>query len=170
MSNGNNLAKCIGLLMAAYPRQEFPEPSQRLYARMLADIPGDLLEAAIMDIISKKTFLPSISEIREAAAGLVEKSAGQVSAVEAWAHVCKQITRVGRYGSPDFDDITRRAVEAVGGWRELCNSENAVADRARFYQAYDQLASSGRGDAMMLPGVRALVAKMGGKLLTGGGE
>ena len=164
----NHVTKCVMMLVAAYPRQEFPLPSQQLYVKMLADIEPALLEAAILDIISKKTFLPAISEVREAAALLVEQSAGRLDAVSAWGDVCKQIVRVGRYGTPDVDEMTRAAIDAVGGWRELCASENQVADRARFVQAYDRLVNKERGGAVQLPGVKQLVSKMAGKLLEGG--
>jgi len=165
MNNETHVKKCIALLMAAYPRQEFPEPSQRLYIKMLADLPGDLLEAAVMDIISKNTFLPSISELRAAVNTLVEKSSGRLDAYTAWDTVCRQIRRVGSYGIPDLDDLTAKAVAGVGGWQALCRSENQVADRARFFQVYDAFLSRERDNEMTLPGVRELISGMTAKML-----
>ena len=33
-------------------------------------------------------------------------------------------------------EARRRAVDAIGGWRQICFSENITADRARFLEAY----------------------------------
>ena len=74
---------------------------------------------------------------------------------DAWGDVLREIGRTGRYRSPQFvDDVTARAVARLG-WRELCDSDNAVADRARFVQLYDQLATEAVSDRAVasLPGV-----------------
>lgn len=74
---------------------------------------------------------------------------------DAWGDVLREIGRTGRYRSPSFaDEVTARAVARLG-WRELCDSENPVADRARFVQLYDQLATEAVSDRAVasLPGV-----------------
>lgn len=162
--------RAVGIIAVAYPRQEFPLTSQKLYAEMLADLDDDLLIAAVQDLISKQTFLPAIAEIRAAVAGLREQASGRLDAYSAWEQVKYQMLRVGSYGDPQFDDLTNRAVKAVGGWRELCLSENGMSDRARFIDAYNTFLGRERSIEVQLPGVRQLVDRMSGKLLKSGEE
>lgn len=74
---------------------------------------------------------------------------------DAWGDVLREIGATGRYREPRFADPVTAAVVGRLGWRELCDSENAVADRARFVQLYDQLAAEVVSDRAVatLPGV-----------------
>lgn len=152
--------RAVALIAAAWPRQEFPQPSQRLYVEMLADIDDSLLLAAVQDLISKSTFLPAIAEVRQAAHALIELASGRLDSYSAWQQVTREIVRVGSYGTPDLDEMTARAVASIGGWRAICLSETAAADRARFVAAYDTFLARERDTGRSLPGVRALVDGM----------
>jgi len=67
----------------------------------------------------------------------------RLTAGEAWGKVRAAIQHVGYGGSPDLDDLTRKAIEAVGGpWEAMCKSlqsNEITALRARFIEAYDQM-------------------------------
>ena len=47
------------------------------------------------------------------------------------------------------------------GWRELCVSENQVADRARFLQTYEQLSDRQEQGDKLLPPARQLAERNG---------
>jgi len=74
--------------------------------------------------------------------------------------VLKAISRAGRNRTPgvDFDFRDPLVLEAVRalGWVQLCDSENQVADRARFVELYDALAAKSRRAAITenLPAVQ----------------
>ncbi len=74
---------------------------------------------------------------------------------DAWGDVLREIGATGRYRDPRFSDPVTAVVVRRLGWRELCDSENPVADRARFVQLYDQLATEAVSDRAVatLPGV-----------------
>jgi hypothetical protein len=46
-----------------------------------------------------------------------------------------------------------RAVEAIGGWHTLCSSENGIADRARFIEAYNLLLKKETEKMQQMPAV-----------------
>ena len=112
------------------------------WAWILDDIESRDVLGALKRHLATSKWLPTPAEIRtivdEAAHGR-RRNGG-----DAWGDVRREIGRAGRYRAPRFDDaITALAVSRLG-WVELCDSENAVADRARFIELYDRLAATSR--------------------------
>lgn len=144
------VAKLVAVLMAAYPQSKLSTQStvetSAAYERMLADLDYPAANAAVEKLIATSKWIPTVAEIREAVLSL---RAGEVSAGgEAWGGVLRAIGRWGIYRVPgvgfQFDDaVTAECVSALS-WRELCNSENPQADRARFIELYDRLAVRAR--------------------------
>jgi hypothetical protein len=138
--------KLVAALAAAYPTNKLDDDSIRVYTRMLLDLDYDAANAAIARLVATCKFPPSIAEIREATLAMVN---GEVRAGgEAWGDVLRAIGRYGRNRLPgqDFkleDPVVAECVAALK-WRELCDSENQEADRARFIQLYDRLATQRR--------------------------
>lgn len=62
-------------------------------------------------------FMPKPADIVRHIDGLPDEKA-----IHAWAHVYKAISRVGSWGSVQFDDLAiHQAVETMGGWIKLCS-------------------------------------------------
>ena len=158
------VTRIIGVLKLAYPhfgrdmiREDWIALPQ-VYHRLLSDIPDAQLEAAALHVTSENTFFPSAAELRQAAFMLA--NCNQPSAEEAWG----QVRRAFQYGLNEISDArTRRAVEIMG-WRELCLSENQVADRAHFMKIYASLSERDKREGAMLPEVRRLIAGIAGRL------
>lgn len=125
----------------------------RAWHALLGDLTPAELSAAVLRHLALSPFLPSPADLRRIAS---EARHGRPPAgAEAWEPVRKAIGAVGRNRAPSFaDPVTARVVAALG-WRELCDSENAIADRARFIEAYDALAGQQAEDRAVagLPGV-----------------
>lgn len=140
------VAKLVAVLLSAYPHVRTNEGTSMAYERMLADLDHGAAQAAIERLLSSCKFLPTIAEIRETALAITvgeQKPGG-----EAWGSVLRAMKREGAYRSPgiDFvfaDSVTAECVAALD-WKELCLSENTVADRARFIELYDRLAVQSR--------------------------
>ena len=134
--------KLVAVLCAAYPSAKFTAETSSVYEHMLADLDGTTTTAAVEQLISSSRWLPTVAEIRERVLSL---RSGEIRpGGDAWGSVRKAIARRGRHRVPgvDFefsDPVVHEAVRALG-WAELCDSENAVADRARFTELYDRLA------------------------------
>ncbi len=155
-------AKILATLAALYPRYELKKETIAAYHAILGDLSVDLLRAAALQIASRDSpWFPAAGELRAAAFRLLEREAGVPSAGEAWGEVVRKIGADGHVRIPEFSHpLIERAVEGVGGWRELCFSVNSVADRARFLQVYGELAGREREAVAMLPEVRSAVAQL----------
>jgi hypothetical protein len=129
----------------------------RVYHRGLMDLDAAEAHGAVERLIRTSVFLPTVAEIRSA---VVTVAIGQQKrGAEAWGEVIASIGRHGRGHAPGegwqlADPIAARVVDGLG-WRALCDSENQVADRARFIEAYDALSSQGRTEAQASNGAAA---------------
>lgn len=138
--------KLVAVLVAAFPNSKLTDDTVGIYVRMLADLDYPAANAAVEKLLATSKWPPTVAEIREAAVSL---HVGEVkSGGEAWGAVLRAIGRYGRNRTPgvDFelgDPVALETVRAMS-WRELCDSENQVADRARFIELYDTLAGQSR--------------------------
>jgi hypothetical protein len=98
------------------------------------DLDAHLVVLAIQSLAGQgERFAPPPGLIRRRALELITSHS---SGDEAWGQVVSQIAHTGRYREPQFDDaVVAQVVEAMG-WKALCDSTNAVADRAHFMQMY----------------------------------
>lgn len=126
-------------LQTYFPRYNiFPnEAAMELWYRELKDVPGDLLTAALRAWVNTEKWPPSIAELRERCAEIVNGPAPD------WGDAWKEVVRaIGRYGTmrpeealADMSELTRRTVERMS-WRDICLSENPDTLRAQFRQVY----------------------------------
>jgi hypothetical protein len=138
--------KLVALLAAAWRDAAISDETAGVYSSMLADLDFDVAQQAVHRLINTSKWLPTVAEIRATAADIEH---GPVRAGgEAYGDVLAEIRRTGHYGVPRFQDPL--VAEAVGimGWRGLCLGDNEAADRARFIEVYDRLASRGRADVV----------------------
>ena len=150
----------LKILGDVYPRHQLSSSAVEVYVRLLADIPGLLLEQAALDHIGRSTFFPAIAELRAAAFNIIEAAHPMPGGYEAWSEVQAEIRRVGYAGVPNFSNpITAQVVEQFG-WRYLCLSENPVADRAHFVQAYRDLAACRRDSDHRLTIITRFIARL----------
>jgi hypothetical protein len=135
-------AEVVAMLVAAYPNAKTCASTSQVYETMLADLDAAVARAAVTRLIATSRFMPTIAEVREAAA---EAVSGPVrSGADAWLDVVGEIRRIGIYGSPRFDDALVASIVLRWGWRALCDSPNEASDRARFIETYDGLARKAR--------------------------
>lgn len=147
-------------LKAAYPVQSFlPDKySLRLWYRLLGDVDYSKAQAAAAKHICTSKFPPTIAEFREACASVDDVSPR--SWLDGWGTVQKLISKYG-YCRPEeakaalaeADPIAARVVENLG-WQNLCMSENTVADRANFRQAYETYNAREKEMSMLPPEIR----------------
>ena len=152
------LTKRVGLLAACFPHVAVGEQTIMAYVRALAHTPLDVLDAVIEQAAAECRFFPTLAELRDIELRLSSPSGLRPCAAEAWGQVRAAIGSVGFYGKPTFgDDLVARAVEYIG-WRALCTSENAEADRAHFMRIYEQIVTREVEAARLMPRARELRA------------
>ena len=145
-------AELVGCALVAFPSQggKLNDAQQVTLAKVWHDTLGDLTyeqcRTALNVLIQTRQFLPTVSEIRSA---VLDLERGPVTAGgDAWGDVLAAMKSKGAHRTPGIDftfpDVTTaRCVQRLG-WRDLCLSENTVADRARFIELYDKLATETR--------------------------
>jgi hypothetical protein len=161
MASLKDVGKVLAYLAALYPRYELKVETVRAYHTIVADIEPGLLHAAAIQVASTSKWFPAASELRGAALEIQSRAQGIPSAAEAWREVLAQVGETGSYGVPAFSrHLTSQAVDALGGWRSLCASDNLVADRAHFFRIYEDLLRRQQEELSLLPQVREAVARL----------
>jgi hypothetical protein len=185
---GEEAKGVVKLLLASYPTQrqrlsadDIAEMT-RAYAMAFRQIAAEQVRQAVTELVLTEKWLPSIATV---VARVAEVRDGRKrDGGEAWGDVLAAVRKYGSWRTPgvDFkfaDPIAARAVKSLG-WSELCASENAVSDRARFIELYAQLAANDASDravAGALPGksskelpsgTRSLADAIGQLQLSGG--
>ena len=126
----------------------------KFWFEMLKDLDYVLAETAVKKLISTSTYSPTIADIRKAAS---ETKQELPDAAEAWGEVTKAIQKYGSYRQDDamnsMSETTRKVVNSIG-WRELCYSENQMADRAHFIKLYNTAIDRIEKDRVLPPDVK----------------
>ena len=175
MATRDDISKLIMVLAASFPNfkpgYSAAERKARLsemvqaYTAILGDLDADRLMQAAYHLASTNTWFPTASELRQAYFSLDERAAGVPTGDEAWAEVKGLFHRgYSGYRPPTSETFSHprveKALQGIGGWRMLCQSENDAADRARFLQAYETHTQRDRELSRMLPGVRQVIEEL----------
>ena len=163
MASKETINRIFKMLKANWPKEPYGKATLELYWRCLGDIDDDILKAATVHCITTRTFWPRVAELRQAAFDIMCNKAGQLTAGEAWALVVKTGSlpeswwAAGeRHERPKLPEPVQKALDAIGGWRRLTDSDYYSADRARFLEAYGAFAKRDAETRQMLPEVREL--------------
>lgn len=129
-------------IKASYPNFKVLENAEMIetWYQLLKDIPINLLQVAVLTHVSINKFPPSIAEIREAAILRDAKDWG-----EGWGIVQYAIRRYGQYRETEAlnyirqeDETTYQVIKRFN-FKEMCNSENSMTDRANFRMTYENI-------------------------------
>lgn len=137
----------FGLFAAAlktyYPREALLPNNQamELWYKQLSDIPYHIAEMSLNKWVATNKWSPSIADIREMAVTI--KSGEKPQWSDGWEEVLKAIRCFGSYRETEalesMSELTRLSVRRLG-FKNLCMSENIMADRANFRMIYEQMA------------------------------
>lgn len=134
----------IQTIIVMYPASKVKadELTVGVWHEMLHDLPGEVVSAATKRMCATLKYPPSIADIRENVAEAAREAQGTPTAGEAWAKVRKAASWYGYYRPDDarkaLGDEIWRAVEMVGGWREVCEGESAIIS-AQFERRYNAM-------------------------------
>lgn len=167
MASRETIRRCLVILVAAYPRTVLPEQTAGVYSELLADVDDDLLATAVQHHAATSKWFPSVAELRSAVADLADRAEGVPTAEDAWQEICEKMVlyppvpletgwRVPEFSHP----LVLEAVNVLGGWVRLGESEHGIADRAHFFKIYPQLAARRRAEVSMLPSVREAIDRL----------
>ena len=134
---------------------------------MVAHLDAATFQAALQLVATRSEFFPTPALVLAAVTELTTMPAR--TGLEAWNEVRRAIAEHGVYHPPggaqygefrnyqwDFSDpLVSRLIDGAKAWAELCLSENEIADRARFIDAYDKLQVRERDKARLTPDLLA---------------
>lgn len=144
MATRDDVISVLGALAHAYPSTKLSEGGVDLWAQMLSDIPRGPLMAGIKLLICESRFMPSISEVRNAAFDLMDNPEDRLTGVEAWEPIAAALLNCP-VGGPVLSGRAHRALAITSGdfWglraRIQSGRDGGTADRARFIEAYDSI-------------------------------
>lgn len=127
-------------LKTYYPREQIlpNQQAMELWFREIQDIPFDVAEMALRKWVATNKWSPSIADIREMTAGIV--NGDPMTWGESWEKALNAVKRFGSYNQAaamdSLDPLTRKCVENIG-YLELCRSENIMVERAHFQKIFD---------------------------------
>lgn len=136
-------AVCAGYLTAGTGRKMLKDQAE-VYYDALCDMPAELLMACCKRAIQQQTdsWLPSVGLIRSFASEAVNGALPGYG--DEWAAVRAAVKRWGYMrqveGMASLGHLARLAVEAVGGWQVLCDSDSPTILGAQFRGAYEAAA------------------------------
>lgn len=147
--------KLVKIIQSAYPRQEFPEDTVRIYALSLADLPAKLGQQAVMELVRTSKWTPTIAEIRQRAA---EIGRPMPAADEAWA----EVQRVAREFAPGValdvqwsSDLVAEAVAMTGGLWGIAMTTRPDEVQRRFATTYQAMRERRLEQLQVQPGLLA---------------
>ena len=173
MATLDEVKRVIGGLLVIYPYQNSRLTSKQelqafvtAYHRILHDLDPKLLDAAALELGGTNKFFPAAAELRQMAFNLQVVVNDELTAGDAWAMVSKAFGSHGYVrGMPDhFPPLVKRTVDAMGGWKALCMSQNGMVDRAHFLKTYGTLDARVTQETRMLPEVKNVVAQIADKM------
>lgn len=149
--NSVMIAKHIAILFGAYG-QSGDIDRQKIYVADLVDFPAALVGAACKKLRYEAKFLPTISEIIDAAKSLTAARTGKrlPSWLEAQAEIEAQIRDAGTYKAPKFScKEIEKAVKAYG-WLNICLASDRMMPTiwAQLRKNYEQYCQRKQQDAV----------------------
>ena len=160
-----DFAKWVAYLQTYFPRFNLLPNAEaiELWYRELGDMPFDLLSAALRKWVNTERYPPSIAELREICAEIVQGKAPDWG--DGWSAVTKAIGRYGIHQEEraleSLPPIARQAASKIG-WRDICLSENPDTIRAQFRQVYQICQQREIEDRQLPPALKETIAFIGG--------
>lgn len=154
--------KFSAALRTFYPRERLlpNKESMELWFTQLNDLSYEVAVKVLNVWVTTEKWSPSIAEIREKALELTDDSV-KANWADGWEQVLKAIKYYGRYREEEalasMDDITRGITKRLG-FRNLCDSENIIADRAQFRNIYEQVSERQKKEAQIPERIRNLIS------------
>lgn len=136
----------VAILLANYPRADWPEPTQKVYRAALADFEYVEAQTAVRRIVSVSEWPPSIAELRRT---IVEARLGLPADVEAWDMATRHAAARGP-GAPRRYCLacaaTGRSIDAEDGLCPECQGtgEDDVLDLDRMPPVPDPIPAAVR--------------------------
>lgn len=135
------------LATAEVLRGELSEPAQEMYLSVLMQYDDDEITKALNECVRECRFFPVPADIIERIEGTPA-----VHAMAAWDNVLSLVRSRGRNYNGGFDHQTESALRVIGGWKNLCDSEERTLNfkMKDFCEAYGTVGHQAFDDRKIL--------------------
>jgi len=121
-----------------------------LYVRYLSDLDDGTLMQAAANLICLLRFFPKVTEMREEAVRIDLGGEFAPHPVSAWREVLAGIQAHGRASVPSWShQAIGVALDQIGGYRRVCDSQLVEAERSKFCDVYEHLVSEEKRRLML---------------------
>ena len=182
MANKQEIFEILTILSAVYPRFSLTKEVVTAYTMLLEDLDTESLRAAAKECATKRTFFPSVHELRKTVVEMMRKGARIPTSFEAWNEVINAGPAVRRtaqlieegYEEKGYEIIEEKfcfshpMVEKVArllGWPSRFPGDNQMSDRSQFLKAYEQAVYDAMDYEITLPEVRDFIESQRNKEL-----
>ncbi len=131
----------------------------RIWYEALKDISFTDMKAATIKLMTESEYPPTIAALRKCAVQIA-RPLTMKSTDEAWGEVRSAIRKYGWYREAEaLDSLSPEVRKLVArfGFKQLCMSDNIMADRAHFIKLYNAQMEKAKADRLMPPSVKAQI-------------
>ena len=158
----SEFVKIADAIKTYYPSEKILPNKQamQLWYMELEDISYEQASVILRRYVSTNRFPPTIADFRE---GVAEMSGADGNWSEGWSTFLEAVRKYGYYQKEEalasMDDVTRMTVKRLG-WKDLCTSENLMADRANFRMVWEQEKAKAKNNAMLSDGLKGQITAL----------
>lgn len=127
-------------MKAVYAQPTFipDQDAFNMWFALIGDLSYEVCGIAIKKYMLTNKFPPTVAEIRELAAGIV--NGDPLTWGESWERALNAVRKYGSYNKgaalESLDPLTRKCVDSIG-YMQLCMSENIMVERAHFQKIFE---------------------------------
>lgn len=132
-----------------------------MWFALMGDLPYEVCNVAIQKYMLTNKFPPTVAEIREMCAGVV--NGDPLTWGESWERALNAVRKYGSYNKMEalnsLDPLTRKCVESVG-YMELCMSENIMVERAHYQKIFEVYSKREQTEKQMPLGLQQAISNL----------
>lgn len=150
-------------MKAVYAQPTFipDQDAFNMWFALIGDLPYEVCSVAIKKYMLINKFPPTVAEIRELAAGIV--NGDPLTWGESWERALNAVRRFGSYNKAaaleSLDPLTRKCVDSIG-YMQLCMSENIMVERAHFQKIFEIYAKREQTEKQLPPALQQAISRL----------
>lgn len=150
-------------MKAVYAQPTFipDQDAFNMWFALMGDMPYEVCNVAIQKYMLTNKFPPTVAEIREIAAGVV--NGDPLTWGESWERALNAVRRFGSYNKAaameTLDPLTRKCVDSIG-YMQLCMSENIMVERAHFQKIFEVYAKREQTEKQMPLALQQAISRL----------
>lgn len=159
----SEVGKLLTLIATAYPDKFKSDDAKiNLWHSLLKDIDYPLALLALQSHLSTSAFIPTIADIRKAAAN-AQDTDSEIDSGQAWGEVMSAIKNFGIYRPEEaFQSMNPKAARVAKqiGWQEICLCEEIGVVRGQFLKMYSAFEIRDKGERLLPAFLKAEINKV----------